>query len=140
MTPDEHQILMARMRGTWPGDWDEERCLVWGEAFEEYAYPVAVAAVRRMARECEFPSIASFTRFARGGGPGEVVVDGERMFLPGGGWIPYPAPDRYVMPAIERAREPGDAEIVPLEDSRRRWEEARRRIVKRPPKGGQEVS
>jgi hypothetical protein len=44
------------------------------------------------------------------------------------------------MPALERAREPGDAEILPIEESRRRWLEARRRIVKRPPNGGQEVS
>jgi hypothetical protein len=44
------------------------------------------------------------------------------------------------MPAIEPAPEPGDAEIIGLAETRRRLEEARRRIIKRPPNGGEEVS
>lgn len=138
MTPDEHRALLARLRGTWPGEWDEERCAVWVETMDPYPFAVAVAAIRAMAEECEFASVAAFTRHARRR-PGAVVVDDERgMFLPGSGWL-RPA-GRRALPPVEPDDGPGDAQIIGLEEARRRLEEARRQVIKRPPNGGQEVS
>jgi hypothetical protein len=122
VTGDEREQCLRMIR-VLSARWDDDHAAMWVRYLERYPYAVAAAAIDAMAESEEIASVAAFTRFARGG-PAEVLVDGERMFLPGSGWV-GPPPRRRALEAA--GRDDAGAQVVHLEEARRRLEEARSR-------------
>lgn len=91
MTEAELKVLFRLLRGYWPGEWDETRYAVWGEAFTGLTFDTAVAAMKELGRTEDFPTVARFLRIAGGVRPAGVISEGDRRFLPGTGWITEPA-------------------------------------------------
>jgi hypothetical protein len=87
VTLDEAKLCMRRLRGTYGGDWPEDRVAVWVEYLLPHQYDSACGAIKTMSLQEEYPTIAGLNRHLNPQRQPGVIVDGDRRFLPGTGWI-----------------------------------------------------
>jgi hypothetical protein len=123
MTAPQLETCFTMLRSYWPGEWDENRYLIWAEAFNDLDYDTAVGAVKAMGRTAKYPTVAELLQHTTR--PTNTVIDDDdRMFLPGTGWINKPKPPAEL--------EEGDAQVIDLTELRR---EMHRRL--RPDRGAE---
>jgi hypothetical protein len=116
MNPTELDAMLARIEDTFgangPG------AAVWAEKLAPMDYATALAAVRAMADETEFPSIAAFQRAYRPAQPAGVVERNGCLFLPGTGWTPCHPDDVDGIPRSETLAELPALEAPPMSEAR----------------------
>lgn len=94
MIRTEIENCLLTLRNYYPGDWPAERQALWADAFHEADYRTAMAAIRELGQTERWPTVAALVAILeprRGGG---VIHDGDRMFMPGTGWISPASDDR----------------------------------------------
>jgi hypothetical protein len=87
MTPDEAGLCVRRLAATFGGEWAEDRVSVWVEVLLPHGYGEGVEAIKAMAFEDDYPTIAGLNRHLNPQRQPGVIVAGDRRFLPGTGWI-----------------------------------------------------
>lgn len=102
MTFEEIDGCFRLLRAYWPGEWDEARHAVWGEAFADLSHNEAQQAIMAMGRNEQFCSVATFLNYVKA----DIGPDPRGTFLMGTGWVKEMVRSpRQVGPAAEaRAR------------------------------------
>ena len=126
MTRAELDQLLARLRGTWPGEWDEERCAVWIETLNEHSYATATAAIRAMARRETFPSINKFVDYAQA----EIGVSHPNFMFGTGELLRDLTANRVLPPEALELDDARDRDVVPIDEARRRIREVLGKVTK----------
>ena len=108
MTAEEIAGVFKLLAAYYPGDWPEERNLVWAEAFQDLTFLEARTAVVRLGRTSKYASVAEFLECVAEE-RAEELRRTRGLFMPGAGWIPpvlsTPAAPREEAPEqIQRLR------------------------------------
>lgn len=129
MNTEHLNACIGRLKATYPGDWPDGRQAVWSEALEPLDFETAVAAIKGMAADTEFPTIAALNRQLKPTDAGIVERNGCR-FTPGTGWMPCHPDDVEGIPRSETLADLPALEAPPMTEERARayMAQARRRI------------
>lgn len=77
----------ALLRAYWDRDWNEERLIVWAEAFTEFEVADVRDALVEMGRTEEFPSVAKFRAIARSVRTKRTLAERGMRHIPGTGFV-----------------------------------------------------
>ena len=97
MTAEELAGALAFLASVYPGqEWNEAQATIWVDYLDWYDPAICSEALREMARQDRFPTIAGFCEYA------EAILETHRPKLPGrnswmSGELP-PAPDELATP------------------------------------------
>lgn len=118
MNPAELNKALARIEATFgptgPG------VAIWTEKLAPLDYATTVAAIKAMADECEYPSVASFNKLLNPGQPAGAIERNGCLFLPGTGWTPHHPDDVDGVPRSERLAKLPALEAAPMSEERAR--------------------
>lgn len=109
MDGDQLEGCFQLLRAYFPGDWDEARCLVWAEAFQDITFDHCRNALVAMGRTAKYPTVAAFLECRDA-----PDADPRGRFMTGTGWVkPYELATGSDRPADR------DAVVLSLADMRR---------------------
>lgn len=108
MNTNEVGQFLDRLRASWPNlEWPDGTLALWAEDVAELDYPLALAALTAMRRECEFPSAAALIQRTRPStSKGAVHGSDGKIFLWGTGWIDTPESRERETRALEPPMDP----------------------------------
>jgi hypothetical protein len=138
MTANELEQCLTLVQAYVRRPWDDMQRIVWANAFDGVPFDRAWSAILAMGNHEDWPTPASFRRHLESAQAGVVTDASGRMFLPGTGWLAHDLDHGRQRPADDEHDD--DAHVIPLAQARRLLAQAQRRVTKRLPNGGEEVS